>query len=389
LPDFFTFHPKFQNSDMKTSANNNSRLFYIDNLRIFLISLVVLHHLSITYGAPGSWYYNESQAGSIEALPLSMFVATNQSFFMGMFFFISAFFIVSSLERKGGRKFFSDRFIRLGIPLLVYFFVLSPLTVFIHNRIVEGSDVSLFNYIFSFRKTGFGPLWFVEALLIFTLIYFAVQPLKIQIDFKFPKAWIILLFAFLTGFLQFAIRIWLPAGWSMPFTGFQLPFFAQYIFLFAIGIIAYQNNWLNDLTFKTGKQWFIFAQLLIFIGFPLLFVVGGAGSGNLDPFMGGLHWQSLGYALWEQLVGFSLIIGLFGISKQLFNHQGRFARQLSDSAYGVFVFHAPIIVGISAIFRNWEIFPPLKFLILAPVALIVNFGIAWVIKKMPVLKNIF
>jgi len=32
-----------------------NRLYFIDNLRIFLISLVVLHHLSITYGAPGDW----------------------------------------------------------------------------------------------------------------------------------------------------------------------------------------------------------------------------------------------------------------------------------------------------------------------------------------------
>lgn len=112
---------------------NQSRLFYIDNLRIFLISLVVLHHLSITYGAPGGWYYNESEAGFPEVLFMSMFVATNQSFFMGMFFMISAFFIIPSLERKGTGKFITDRLLRLGIPLLVFYFLLNPLTVFIRN----------------------------------------------------------------------------------------------------------------------------------------------------------------------------------------------------------------------------------------------------------------
>ena len=74
---------------MKPNISPSTRLFDIDNLRIFLISLVVLHHFAITYGAPGSWYYNESEAGMPEAIPLSMFVATNQAFFMGMFFFIS------------------------------------------------------------------------------------------------------------------------------------------------------------------------------------------------------------------------------------------------------------------------------------------------------------
>ena len=71
---------------------NKPRLFYIDNLRIFLISLVVLHHFAITFGAPGDWYYMESQAGFPEIIPMAMFLSTNQAFFMGMFFFISAYF---------------------------------------------------------------------------------------------------------------------------------------------------------------------------------------------------------------------------------------------------------------------------------------------------------
>ena len=35
------------------------RLLFIDNIRIFLVSLVILTHLAITYGAVGYWYYKE------------------------------------------------------------------------------------------------------------------------------------------------------------------------------------------------------------------------------------------------------------------------------------------------------------------------------------------
>lgn len=373
-------------SKFKTSTSE--RLLYIDNLRILLISLVVLHHLSITYGAPGDWYYNESQAGSFEALPLSMFVATNQSFFMGMFFFISAFFIVPSLLRKGTTTFLKDRLIRLGIPLLVFFFILSPLTIFIHNRFVEGADISLLSYITSLNKTGFGPLWFVEALLNFTLIYLVIRPFKFHIKLKFPKTVTILLFAFFTGLLQFIIRLGLPVGWSMSFTNFQFPFFMQYIFLFILGIIAYQNNWLEAVTPKMGKQWFWFTQVLVFIGFPLLLILGGAAETGTENFMGGMKWQSLGYALWEQFTGISLILGLFGIFKKRFNSQGNFAKKLSDSAYGVFIFHAPIIVAVSAVFVNWQIFPSLKFLVLAPIALFTCFLFAWLAKQIPGVNKI-
>jgi surface polysaccharide O-acyltransferase-like enzyme len=137
-----------------------------------------------------------------------------------------------------------------------------------------------------------------------------------------------------------------------------------------------------------GKQWFIFAQVLIFVGLPSLFFGGGMMDKGLDAFMGGFTWRNLGYALLEQLVGFSLIIGLFGIFKKWFNRQGKIATALSDSAYGVYVFHPPIILGISALFLNFDIHQFLKFVVLSPIALTACFLIAWLVKQIPVVKNI-
>ena len=365
-----------------------NRLFYIDNLRIFLISLVVLHHFAITYGAPGDWYYNETEASFPEVLFRSMFVATNQSFFMGMFFFISAFFILPSLERKGLKKFISDRLLRLGIPLLVFYFVLSPLTVFIRDFFIAGKEARLAEYLIRGWGRGFGPLWFVEALLFFTFVFLMLRQTGLKLRIKFPGTAKIIAFALVTGLLQFIIRIERPVGWSMPFTNFQFPFFVQYIFLFGLGIIAYKNNWLESISFQTGKRWFLFAQSLIFVAFPLLFIAGGAAQNGTDAFMGGFTWQSLGYAVWEQVLCVSLIIGLLGISKELSNKQGNTARQLSESAYGVFVFHAPLIVGVSAFFAGWDISGLLKFLILSPIALVTCFLTAWIAKQIPGVKNV-
>ncbi len=370
------------------NMNTSSRLWYIDNLRIFLISLVVLHHLSITYGAPGSWYYNETEAGFPEIIPMLLFVLTNQSFFMGMFFFVSAFFILPSLKRKGTGKFVKDRLIRLGIPLLLFYFILSPLTVFLLHRFIRGDEVFLIDFWLNQRGAGFGPLWFVEALLLFTLVFLLVKTVKVNRQIPFPGTFGILLAAIATGFLQYLIRIWLPVGWSMPFTNFQFPFFVQYIFLFILGIVAYKNNWLDSITFKTGKKWFLFAQFVLFIVFPLIFILGGSFD-EADLFMGGGTWQSAGYAILEQVLGFSLIIGLLGMAKKFVNRQGNFARQLSDSAYGVFVFHTPVIVAISIVFAGWQTPPLLKFIALAPLSLVACFLVAWLVKKIPSVKKIF
>ena len=40
-----------------TAHGPPARLFYLDKLRVLLISLIVLMHLAITYGAPGGWHF--------------------------------------------------------------------------------------------------------------------------------------------------------------------------------------------------------------------------------------------------------------------------------------------------------------------------------------------
>ena len=52
-----------RNQDME-----KPRLFFIDNLRILLITLVMMIHLSITYGGEGSWYYRDGQADTLYQL---------------------------------------------------------------------------------------------------------------------------------------------------------------------------------------------------------------------------------------------------------------------------------------------------------------------------------
>lgn len=367
----------------------SNRLIYIDNLRIFLISLVVLHHLAITYGAPGGWYYNESQAGFPEILPLSMFVASNQSFFMGFFFFLSAFFIIPSLERKEIGKFITDRLLRLGIPLFLFYFLLNPLTAWLHHHFIQHKTETYLQFLTNGWARGFGPLWFVEALLIFTFLYLLIRNIGNTIQLKFPGTATILLFAGFTGLLQFIIRLKLPVGWSMSFTNFQFPFFVQYVFLFALGLIAYRNNWTESINYQLGKRWLIFSQVMIFIGFPLLFVGGGAVTSGTEPFMGGFTLQSLGYAIWEQITGISLMIGLTGIFRGKANQQGDIAKTLSASAFGVFVFHAPLIVSLSVAFSQWNIPPVLKLFVLSGPVLLLCFGVAWLVKQLPGFKRIF
>lgn len=114
-------------TDQAAAAHRNAGL---DALRACLTLLVVFHHCAITYGALGGWYYHEVAAGpSVESALLTLFCAINQAFFMGLFFFLAGYYTPHSLDRKGAPRFLADRFLRLGLPLLVYGFLIGPATI--------------------------------------------------------------------------------------------------------------------------------------------------------------------------------------------------------------------------------------------------------------------
>ena len=114
--------------------NSGPRLLYIDNIRILLICLVITTHCSITYGGPGSWYFTDPGNSPVTPFILSVIDSLNQSFFMGFFVLVSAYFVVGSLMRKGRKRFTRDRLVRLGIPLLVWVLLINPLILLIILR---------------------------------------------------------------------------------------------------------------------------------------------------------------------------------------------------------------------------------------------------------------
>jgi len=132
----------------------------------------------------------------------------------------------------------------------------------------------------------------------------------------------------------------------------------------------------------------IFSQFMIFILFPAIFYFGGASSGYIEPFMGGWHWQSFCYSMWEQVTGVALIVGATGIFKEKLNKDYKLTKHLSASSYGVYVFHAPVVVLITLGLKFLKLNLFIKFIILAIPVVVVCFSLAYFIRKLPGVKGI-
>ncbi|UCH06614.1 MAG: acyltransferase family protein [Deltaproteobacteria bacterium] len=378
-------------------AQERPRFFYIDNLRILLIVLVVLHHLAITYGAPGDWPYQEGQPDMVTSIAFSLFGAINDAFMMGFFFMISGFFTPGSYDRKGAGPFLRDRLLRLGVPLLFYIIVIDPLIVYALAVNVKGFEDSFLKflprYFENYGSLGVGPLWFVELLLIFNLLYVLWRRLVAQMAHhgqrksRMPGNATIAIFALLLGLVTFIVRMAVPVGWELKLLGLRFPHIAQYLSLFVIGIIAYRRGWLSGISDAMAKVW-LGITIITFVLLPIALVAGGAMKGNIAPFVGGFHWQSLVKSVWDQFMCMGMVVILLVWFRRRFNHQGTVAKAMSASAYTAYIIHQPVLIVLGLILMGMSLYLLAKFALVAPVALALCFLLSNYIRKLPLARRI-
>lgn len=374
-----------------------SRLLFIDNIRIFLTMLVIAHHVMIVYAGSGSWYYNEGQQDDLTGAIGAWFCAINQAYFMGLFLLISAYFVPGAYDRKGPRRFVKDRLIRLGIPLAVYSWIIGPVLVYGLLAWRDGVRLPFWDFYTGryFQVYGFlggGPTWFIEVLLIFTLGYVVwrlitragpAQPLE---QARFPGSGAIVLFGLGLAALSFGVRLWFPVDWNFQLLNLQFPFFAQYIALFVVGLMAYRRNWLVGLPDQVGRRWLIVAIVLILLWWPGV-LLGGATT-SVEPFRGGWHWQALANALWESFMCLSMCIGVIYLFRRRADRQGPLAGTLSRSAYAAYLMQGPLITLLALAARDIALYPLLKFVVVAAVTISLCFALGYVIRKVPYVDRV-
>ncbi|MBS1522468.1 MAG: acyltransferase [Bacteroidetes bacterium] len=375
------------------SVKLERRIDYVDRLKVLMIVLVILHHTFITYGAPGGWYYAQKTTQQAALIPMTLFVAVNQSFFMGFFFFLSALFVPASYEKKGARRFVTDRLIRLGIPLVFYSFLFGPVMNYLVYYVGYNHHISFMQYLSGYDDwIDFGVLWFVAALLLFNLVYVfwrvIFKPrLDDDLSSKLPVGKI-LVFTIGLGIVSFLVRIIFPIGWVLKPVGFQLGHFPQYIVMFILGLMANRNTWIHSITSKDAKQLARIAGCAIALIFPLFYVLLTWLKFPSSYFSGGVHWPSLLYALWEQVTGLCIMAALLYFAREHWYHSSKFSKNLSRSAFAVYIFHPIVVISIALALKNWDTDPVWKLLVAAPFAIIGSFLLGSVIVSIPGVKKI-
>jgi hypothetical protein len=374
------------------------RLDYLDNLRILLCGLVILHHAAIAQGASGEWLLVDQAAEGVQGILLTLFCAVNQAFFMGGFFFLAGYFVPSSYDRRGPVRFAAVRLTRLGIPLLVYAFLIAPALRASMQVLAYGFDGSFAEAFVlqyqSLRGVSLGPLWFVESLLLFSLVYVILRAVFSrhshaggQPNSPSPRWTAILALGMLLGIISFLVRLAYPTGRELPWLNAQLGYYTQYVALFFVGTIARRRRWIETFPGTERRRWFWISMALVLV-MPVFVALGGGTSGDVRVFFGGLTWQAAAYALWDQILGLAMLVWLVLLFRDRFCRSTPLTNELARGTYAAFLLHAPVLVLVTIAFLPLVVPSLPKFVLVGSIAVFGCFLLAAIVRRLPLARRV-
>lgn len=359
----------------------------LDALRAFTTLLVVFHHCAITYGAIGGWYYHEvAPARTVESICLVLFCTINQAFFMGLFFLLAGYYSLPSLRAKGTGRFLADRFIRLGLPLLFYGWILGPATIALAQTRGGSSFWAAFKALIVLGTFDCGPMWFAQALLIFTLVLAGGLALRRCFNRRissrviaFPTNATLTGAALLTGSAALLLRIRWPVGVNV--WGLQFGYFASYVVLFVAGLLAANERLLESLPQRETRLWWRIALVAMPI-LPLAYFV------PVLPPREHRDMLQVVYALWEPFVAWGAIMFLLHRFQTAFIELAGFGQRLARRAYTIYIVHPPVLVSVALLWKDIHVNPLIKFAVTGSLSCIACYWIAGIILGFPGLRRI-
>lgn len=359
------------------------RAAWIDNLRVAIIVGVIGSHVSVIYALDVGWWYEERTAGEIATAILAGVFAPGLLFGMGLMFFVAGWFTSPALERKGARRFVIDRLWRLGIPTVVYLFVVNPALNLLGDRAV-GEGETLADYLrHTYRDdVELGVAWFMAALLIFSLVYAAWRSRHpVQNSEANPLSGSDLVRAgVFIAVASFLVRLEFPVLSGDRLLTLNLWEYPQMSALFTLGILARERGWLSDalsprLRRACGRSAILGIVLAALLG------AGIAVTDDPDPFLGGLRIEATLIPLVEATLALGMSLWLVDWFRRRANRAGAVVSGVGRASFAAYLLHVPITILLAVALREVEVPAEVKFLAVFALGVVGSFGLGWLLTR--------
>ena len=234
--------------------------------------------------------------------------------------------------------------------------------------------------------------WFILVLLIFEFIYICywkyIKPhfsIAKRLSDKPPSHIQIFMAILLCIGLTVVVRQIFPLGQNI--IGIELSNITPYFFMYAIGLLVYRKDWLDGISRKVAITWFPISMIAAAYFCVIIYQLSKYPSIG-HRFVSGITWQSLSLSCCQILfcIGFSgFFLHLF---KKKFNYTNFLFSTLRENRYGVYIFHAGVVVGVTMILESLPLQPTIKYIIACMVSIVFSYVLVWLLRKIPLVKRV-
>ncbi|RKD91875.1 acyltransferase family protein [Mangrovibacterium diazotrophicum] len=353
-----------------------TRVYFLDNLRTFLIFLVVLLHSGLVYEfvLANSWIVVDPEKSNwigIIRMYLDLFV-------MFSIFFISGYFVRISVQGKEACRFVRSKLRRITLPWAVAVLTLIPAYKFIFLYSRGLPQENWMTYFHFFERTGSdltffanNPtqnwLWFLPVLFAFQLLYLALYKMNL-LSFRIGlKTGILLAFGVSFAYSS-AISFFNLSGWTHSFLfDFQNERLGVYMSAFLLGSLVNKlnvfDNWQKNVRQYIWGNVLLTVVLCIFTAVALNLFFNLITPGRDFYFVSELV-DRLVYQFTAILSMFSFLYVLLYAFRFQLNRTNNLLAQLAASSYSVYIIHT-VVLGIFALILLKSGLPSsLKFIVL-------------------------
>lgn len=357
------------------------RIYFLDNLRTFMIFLVVLYHAGGVYESSGIWasFWLVDDPSTNDLAGILNIIIDIVA--MPTVFFISGFFAPLSAKNKKGWTFLVSRFKRLMVPWAIAVLTLIPLykIIFLYSRnLPQESWTTYFHW--SNGIWGQNWLWFLPVLFLFDILYFLFSKANINLSKVTVNRAVVTIF--LIGFVfTFCASIFNFYGWTKTIIiDFQNERLLIYFMVFLLGALCNKQKIFEPKV--TSKKFYIVACCTAWIPLNLYIVVlinivlkpGSFMFSEIIDII--LLW--LGFHL-SLLCMLYLMVTTF---RYYIDRHGKMVKTLNQNSYGVYIIHVIVVGCLALVMLNTAIPSVVKYLILAVSAWVVSNLIVYVYRNL-------
>jgi glucans biosynthesis protein C len=349
-------------------AEPGQRQHWADNLRVLVIAVVVVFHTATAYLGGSAWYYMDRTTS--KAWTTAFFPAYAISVYaLGPLFLVAGFFSARSLAHKDAGAFARSRLLRLGVPLLVFVFIIDRLAAYLGD-LGRDEHPTLSHYWGVPPQSGgpyeVGSLWFVAALLTFSLAYALlrrVRPLPVSCRWSGVQVMVAaaLLIAVTVGLMW---QRW-QLGDADTFMKMQWGEWPQGAGLFALGVWAGEAGSLENLT-AWGRRlgWTALTAAALWAALAVYVKT----TGHLESAFHGTGWLVMLNVLLYGIISVAFTVWFTALIRARWSGSGPLRARAGRASYAAYALHSVVLTAVMVAFASLALAPELSFLIVAVLA---------------------